>query len=97
MGGTSAEREVSLNSGGQVLEALKKAGCDVKAIDYQGDLASLQQELETCDRAFLAMHGRGGEDDHQSRQDQKQPALLSDSVFRLMFYFNGTVSLTDPP
>lgn len=60
MGGTSAEREVSLKSGGAVLEALQKAGVDAFGIDYQGDIEQLR--TEQFDRVFLALHGRGGED-----------------------------------
>ncbi|MBI2382107.1 MAG: D-alanine--D-alanine ligase [Gammaproteobacteria bacterium] len=57
-GGTSAEREVSLRSGKAVLEALLRAGVDAHGIDFQGDLAV----LAGYDRAWLALHGRGGED-----------------------------------
>ena len=61
MGGTSAEREVSLSSGGEVLTALISAGVDAFGLDYQGDVKQLIQG-ESFDRAFLALHGRGGED-----------------------------------
>ncbi|MDX1451187.1 MAG: D-alanine--D-alanine ligase [Oleiphilaceae bacterium] len=61
MGGQSAERKVSLNSGQQVLNALQRAGVDAFAIDYQGKFSQLA-DFEGCDRAFLALHGRGGED-----------------------------------
>lgn len=61
MGGDSAEREVSLNSGREVLEALLRAGVDAFGIDYHGKVALLQESLP-FDRAFLALHGRGGED-----------------------------------
>jgi len=60
MGGDSAEREVSLKSGMQVLDALLAAGIDAFALDYRGKL----EQLTECrfDRGFLALHGRGGED-----------------------------------
>lgn len=61
MGGTSAERTVSLNSGAAVLTALLEAGVDAFAIDV-GDNAAEQLIQATFDRAFIAMHGRGGED-----------------------------------
>lgn len=61
MGGTSAERDVSLDSGNAVLTALQQAGVDAVGIDYQGDIASLTTE-PPLDRVFLALHGRGGED-----------------------------------
>lgn len=60
-GGTSAEREVSLKSGQAVINALKSIDVDVLAIDVKDNwLAQLQSS--TFDIAFLALHGRGGED-----------------------------------
>jgi len=60
-GGKSAEREVSLKSGNAVLEALQSAGVDAFGIDVGGDL--LQRLVsEKIDRAFIVLHGRGGED-----------------------------------
>ena len=60
-GGKSAEREVSLKSGNAVLEALQSAGVNGFGIDVGDDfLARLQ--AEKIDRAFLILHGRGGED-----------------------------------
>ncbi len=61
MGGNSAEREVSLNSGQAVLAALQRKGVNAQAIDPQHNL--IEQLLEAKpDRAFIALHGRGGED-----------------------------------
>jgi len=60
LGGTSAEREVSLKSGHAVLQALRAAGLEASAIDARDDLAqlsALQPEM-----VFIALHGRGGED-----------------------------------
>lgn len=78
MGGWSAERAVSLNSGKAVFEALKAAGVDVTAIDpgldadtppgmavgraTQERLSRLVAQLKGYDRVFNIMHGRGGED-----------------------------------
>lgn len=60
-GGDSAEREVSLNSGNAVLKALKEAGCDAYAFDpAEQPLANLV--TQGFDRAFVVLHGRGGED-----------------------------------
>lgn len=60
-GGKSAEREVSLKSGKAVLEALQSAGVDAFGIDVGDDF--LQRLLsEKIDRAFIILHGRGGED-----------------------------------
>ena len=61
MGGWSAEREVSLMSGQQVFEALASAGVDVHAVDAGHDIARVLVEGEFA-RAFLILHGPGGED-----------------------------------
>ena len=60
-GGKSAEREVSLKSGAAVIDALTSAGVDVVAIDVGDDLLDRLQN-EKIDRAFIILHGRGGED-----------------------------------
>lgn len=61
MGGSSAEREVSLLSGAAVLQALKSSGLDVVGIDAD---STLMQKLkqERVDRVFIILHGRDGED-----------------------------------
>ncbi|MFT4561584.1 MAG: D-alanine-D-alanine ligase, partial [Gammaproteobacteria bacterium] len=61
MGGPSAEREISLKSGRAVTDALLRVGIDAREIVWDGDLA---EQLIECapDRAFIALHGRGGED-----------------------------------
>jgi D-alanine-D-alanine ligase len=61
MGGASAEREVSLMSGGGVLQALKSRGVDAHAFDpAERDLAELKRE--GFSRCFVTLHGRFGED-----------------------------------
>ncbi|WP_375740074.1 D-alanine--D-alanine ligase [Pseudomonas boanensis] len=60
-GGKSAEREVSLKSGTMVLQALLDAGVDAFGIDVGDDLLQRLQ-AEKIDRAFIILHGRGGED-----------------------------------
>jgi len=61
MGGTSAEREISLLSGGGVLKALQSVGVDAHAFDPRDrDLADLKREGYV--RCFIALHGRHGED-----------------------------------
>ncbi|HQR04365.1 MAG TPA: D-alanine--D-alanine ligase [Rhodocyclaceae bacterium] len=60
-GGDSAEREVSLNSGSAVLRALRAAGVDAHAFDPREKPLSALRE-ENFQRAFIALHGRGGED-----------------------------------
>jgi D-alanine-D-alanine ligase len=62
-GGISAEREVSLSSGAQVVAALRQAGFDVSGIDVGADLAALIAALTPPpDVVFNALHGRFGED-----------------------------------
>lgn len=61
MGGSSSEREVSLNSGGNVLTALRARGVDATAIDGIPALLAHIREGR-CDRVFNILHGRGGED-----------------------------------
>lgn len=60
-GGTSAERPVSLNSGSQVLAALQAAGVDAFGVDVGTDILQ-RLAAERIDRAFIVLHGRGGED-----------------------------------
>ena len=61
MGGASAEREVSLMSGGGVLQALRARGVDAHAFDpSQANLCDLKSH--GYDRCFIALHGRHGED-----------------------------------
>ncbi|PVY78828.1 D-alanine-D-alanine ligase [Tamilnaduibacter salinus] len=61
MGGDSAEREVSLKSGAAVTSALVSAGVDAFSRDVQGTLLNVARDPD-FDRAFIALHGRGGED-----------------------------------
>jgi D-alanine-D-alanine ligase len=61
MGGTSAEREVSLNSGNAVYQGLLAAGVDAFKLDLQQDAINQLISLE-ADRVFNIVHGRGGED-----------------------------------
>jgi D-alanine-D-alanine ligase len=61
MGGTAAERDISLKSGTEVAKALQQTGVNVTACDVK----SVQDVLavtEQYDRAFIALHGRWGED-----------------------------------
>ena len=59
LGGKSAEREVSLDSGTAVLEALVRSGVNAEAFDPQERSVT---ELVNYDRAYIVLHGRGGED-----------------------------------
>jgi D-alanine-D-alanine ligase len=63
MGGTSAEREVSLDSGRNVLDALKRRGVDAHSVDGIPALRDALQERK-FDRVFNILHGnRGGGED----------------------------------
>lgn len=61
LGGNSRERQVSLRSGRAVYQALKSVGLDVVRIDTQVGFRSKLKRAR-IDLAFLALHGRGGED-----------------------------------
>jgi len=61
MGGKSSEREVSLRTGEAVYNALKSKGYPCVKIDVDSNIASRIKE-EKIDFAFLALHGRFGED-----------------------------------
>jgi len=60
-GGRSLERQVSLKSGARVQDALERLGHDVVAIDVGSDLVERLRE-EAPEIAFVALHGRDGED-----------------------------------
>ncbi|MGI8513479.1 MAG: D-alanine--D-alanine ligase family protein [Solirubrobacteraceae bacterium] len=60
-GGRSLERQVSLRSGARVEDALERLGHDVVPIDVGGDLVARLRETAP-DVAFVALHGRDGED-----------------------------------
>jgi len=61
MGGYSAERDISLKSGMAVFEALKRKGVDAQAVDVDRNFMTHFQP-EQYERAFIVLHGRGGED-----------------------------------
>ena len=61
LGGVSAEREISLRTGGAVCEALRGLGYDVVSIEVEADGGWLTQ-VRQVDVAFIALHGKFGED-----------------------------------
>jgi len=62
-GGISAEREVSLSSGAQVVAALRDAGYVVQPVEVGADLGAVLTALsDRPDAVFNALHGRFGED-----------------------------------
>ena len=63
MGGWSSERDVSLSSGMECANALRKSGYEVSEIDVTRDLGAMLAALEPRpDVVFNALHGRFGED-----------------------------------
>jgi len=63
MGGTSSERDISLLSGDAVAKALEERGHDVVRIDLGGGMDALDVLSDAdIDAAFLALHGKQGED-----------------------------------
>ena len=60
-GGRSLERNVSLKSGARVEDALERLGHEVHGIDVGHDLVTRLRDLD-ADAAFVALHGRDGED-----------------------------------
>ena len=61
MGGISNEREISLQSGSMIADALSEAGADVVSFDIAPDRLEILDD-ETIDVFFLALHGEFGED-----------------------------------
>lgn len=61
LGGSAAERKVSLKSGAAVFEALKRKGVDAVAVDVTGSPIEALAD-HNVDRVFNIIHGRGGED-----------------------------------
>jgi D-alanine-D-alanine ligase len=63
MGGDSAEREISIQSGSEVLRALQSLGYDARSIDYDDRFVDAMRQLKP-NVVFIALHGPGGEDGH---------------------------------
>lgn len=62
MGGTSLEREISLDSGAAISAACQALGHAVIDLELDGDIHSLIPDLKTVDLVFIGLHGTGGED-----------------------------------
>jgi len=67
MGGNSAEREVSLDSGEAVYQALKNQNIECFKFDWQGDNLD-ELWSQSFDKVFIVLHGRGGEDGYIQKQ-----------------------------
>ncbi len=63
MGGSSAEREISMLSGEGVMRALRALGYDAASLDYDDRFFEAVREMRP-DVVFNALHGPGGEDGH---------------------------------
>jgi D-alanine-D-alanine ligase len=61
MGGTSAEREISIQTGSGVMRALRDLGYEAHSLDYNARFVDLIRDLDP-DVVFNALHGPGGED-----------------------------------
>lgn len=61
LGGNSSEREISIKSGQAILESLLKSGFQAHPIDLS-TYSIMQLEKENFDKAYIALHGKGGED-----------------------------------
>lgn len=61
MGGTSSEREISIQTGSGVMRALRSLGYEAQSLDYDASFVNAVRELAP-DVAFNALHGPGGED-----------------------------------
>ena len=61
MGGTSAEREISIKTGSGVMRALHDLGYEAQSLDYNERFIDAIREIEP-DVVFNALHGPGGED-----------------------------------
>ena len=62
MGGTSAERAVSLKTGKAVISACLELGYETTSVDFNGDYDSILEDLKYSDIVFNALHGTFGED-----------------------------------
>ena len=63
MGGSSAEREISIRSGSEVVRALNSLGYDAQSLDYDDRFLDALRQLKP-EIVFIALHGPGGEDGH---------------------------------
>jgi D-alanine-D-alanine ligase len=61
MGGSSSEREISIQTGSGVMRALATLGYDAQSLDFDASFVDAVRELKP-DVVFVALHGPGGED-----------------------------------
>jgi D-alanine-D-alanine ligase len=63
MGGSSAEREISIQTGSGVMRALQSLGYEAQSLDFDRRFIDAIREIAP-DVVFIALHGPGGEDGH---------------------------------
>ncbi|MBV8638151.1 MAG: D-alanine--D-alanine ligase [Candidatus Eremiobacteraeota bacterium] len=63
MGGSSAEREISIQTGSGVMRALQSLGYEAQSLDYDRRFIDAVRDISP-DVVFIALHGPGGEDGH---------------------------------
>lgn len=61
LGGTSSERKISIKSGNSIVQSLLRSGFNAHAIDTR-DYSILNLKKDKFDKAYIALHGKGGED-----------------------------------
>ena len=61
MGGSSAERDISIQTGAGVMRALQSLGYEAQSLDYDARFVDAVREVAP-DAVFIALHGPGGED-----------------------------------
>lgn len=61
LGGTSSERNISIKSGNSIVQSLLKSGFDAYSIDTR-DYSIINLKKDKFDKAYIALHGKGGED-----------------------------------
>ena len=81
MGGISRERDISIQSGKCVAEALKKAGVNVITSDIKPDALDILDD-ETIDVFFIALHGTFGEDGQLQKILESKDLLYTGSSSR---------------
>ncbi|MEE2877043.1 MAG: D-alanine--D-alanine ligase [Candidatus Neomarinimicrobiota bacterium] len=79
MGGNSAEREVSLNSGNAVVSALRLTSADVSGCIYEDKIEDYLEELVGADVVFLALHGGEGENGEVQRILEREGIVYTGS------------------
>ena len=92
MGGGSAEREISIRSGAEVLRALQALGYEARSLDYDERFIDALRQYKP-DVAFIALHGPGGEDGHVQALLEYLAIPYTTPVWDLFDLAGGTLPL----